>query len=74
MAKEAQSHRVSKTPTASAGHNDMLQGAPGVIVRGTLLAASNTEATIKAGECSSLALAFSVPLWPTPVDCGRNRG
>jgi len=88
MAKEAQSHRVSKTPTASAGHKDMLQGssrrhrprdAASSVEHGGNNAASSVEhgGNNKGGRvlfARSRILCAPVSLWPTPVDCGRNRG
>ena len=53
MATETQRHRVSRTVIVSAGND--------VIVRWDA-ASSVEQATIEPAECSSLALAFSVPL------------
>ena len=75
MATETQRHRVSKTPTVSAGRNEMFQGAHDVVV-GRDHAASSAE---NRGNYRPRRLLFgrsrflcaSVPLWPIRFRCGK---
>ena len=73
MATETQRHRVSKTLTVSAGHNEMFQGAHDVIVRRGDAASSvehggNNRAR-RVLFARSRFLCASVPLWPSSFGC-----